>query len=330
MSAATPPAQPESGITLGKLLTILLRLFTGKPSQEISNAAMHYSWPIKQPQWASDYGRDEFGLWAELTLHGVCQRMRYIPAGQFVMGASFWDRWSKRDETPRHKVFISHSFWMADTCCTQLLWQRVMGAQPSFFPQDKSQDGQQLPVEQVSWRDVQAFLQLANAVVAENFRTGFVNPPMLSLPTEAVWEYCCRAGTRLPYWFGLDIYSEKANFDQRVFFLRLTAEDFRASTIQVTALPNYGWGLYQMHGNVAEWCADEKLSYPSKTQTDPGLQEALSMPSADAVLPPRAVRGGAWDDDSVYIRSSGRAAQAVDARENNLGFRFVLRDVEPS
>lgn len=326
MPAATPPAQPESGITFGKLLTILLRLFIGKPSQDISNAAMHYPWPIKQPAWASAHGCDEFGLWADLVLHGVCQRMRYIPAGQFVMGASIWDRWRHSDERPRHKVRISRSFWLADTCCTQLLWQSVMGTQPSFFPKDKGQDCQQLPVEQVSWHDVQAFLQQANATLTQTYQTGFANPPKLSLPTEAEWEYCCRAGTHSQYWYGVNLDSKQANFDQRVFFMRLLEEDFRDTTLPVAGLPAYGWGLYQMHGNVYEWCADQQRRYRRKTQTDPGLEQAMTPPAMGDAITACMVRGGAWDDDSVYARSARRESRTTDTRDKNLGFRFVLRD----
>ena len=81
-----------------------------------------------------------------------------------------------------------------------------------------------------------------------------------------------------------------------------------------------------MHGNVAELCADEKQSYRRKTQTDPGLEQALAVPSADAVLAARCARGGAWDDYCEYIRASTRMRRSVDERQNNLGFRFVLRE----
>ena len=136
---------------------------------------------MTRPHWASAIGRDAFGLWAEFTIQEtVRQRLRWIPPGRFVMGsppgeAGRWD-----NEGPQRTVRIPDGFWLFDTPCTQELWEAVMGETPSYFRSPTR------PVEQVSWEDCQAFVQRLNSQL---------NGLELSLPSEAQWEYACRAGT---------------------------------------------------------------------------------------------------------------------------------------
>lgn len=144
-------------------------------------------------------GSDRFGLWSEIAIESsqgepVIQCLRWIPPGRFWMGSpkDEPERWD--DEGPQHRVTISQGFWLFDTACTQVLWQAVMGSNPSAFK------GADRPVETVSWNDCQDFLKRLNERL----------PGLdLSLPTEAQWEYACRAGTTTPFSFGANITPER-------------------------------------------------------------------------------------------------------------------------
>jgi len=153
----------------------------------------------RPPSWAVDWGTDKYGAWVAFQCKGVRQRMRWIPPGTFQMGSRedeperYGEEYGDWNEGPQHQVTVSHGFWLFDTSCTQALWQTVMGDNPSRFT------GPDRPVEQVSWEDCQRFLTKINEVVP-----GLA----LSLPTEAQWEYACRAGTSTPFSFGVNITTE--------------------------------------------------------------------------------------------------------------------------
>src|SRR5262249_27255292 len=139
--------------------------------------------------WASEIGRDRYGLFSAFIVPGtsVAQRLRWIPPGRFIMGSPENEVGRYNDEGPRHEVMIGAGFWLFDTPCTQGLWEAVMGRNPSRFA------GPKRPVEQVSFEDVSHFLERLNAMV----------PGLeLSLPSEARWEYACRAGTAAATWTG--------------------------------------------------------------------------------------------------------------------------------
>ena len=224
---------------------------------------------FRQPSWAETFGRDEYGLYADFSLQGIIQRMRWIAPGEFVMGSPESEAERFNDET-LHQVILSRGFWLADTACTQALWQAVLGQNPSAFK------GADRPVENVSWDDVQRFLDGLNALIpGQEFR----------LPTEAEWEYACRAGTTTPFWFGEQITPEQVNYDGNYPYAGGAKGAYREETVPVKALPCNGWGLYQMHGNVWEWCQDWHGAYPTETVIDP----AGPPSGADRVL-----RGGSW------------------------------------
>ncbi len=191
--------------------------------------------------WASDWGEDvHHGLWMSLQYRGVRQQLRWIPPGTFRMGSPVSEAGRSRTETP-HQVTLSQGFWLADTTCTQALWEAVLGENPSRFT------GAERPVEQVSWEGTQRFLERLNAVLTDGaFR----------LPTEAEWEYACRAGTTTPFWFGEQITPEQVNYDGNHPYAWGRHGVCRSETVPVQALPCNGWGLYQMDGNVWEWCQD--------------------------------------------------------------------------
>ena len=150
------------------------------------------------PSWASDWGEDDYGLWMALTLDDVRQVFRWIAPGRFVMGSPEDEPERYDDETP-HEVTLSRGYWLADTACTQAMWQAVMGENPSRFRDDARN-----PVENVSWNEVQAFIgELEKRVPGLTAR----------LPSEAEWEYACRAGTTTPFSFGEDLTPERVNYD---------------------------------------------------------------------------------------------------------------------
>jgi formylglycine-generating enzyme len=270
------------------------------------------------PACATAWGDDRYGLWCEITVKGVVQRLRWIEPGTYWMGstederASFgaqgddWFRNWIKNEAPRHRVRLTQGFWLADTACTQTLWQVVVGDSPSNFEGESD-----LPVEQVSWDDVtKKFLSALNGVLAET---------EVFLPTEAQWEYACRAGTKTAYHFGETITTDQVNFDGNHPPSGGQAGAYRRKTVPVKALPANSWGLYQMHGNVWEWCADARRSYTEESVADPeGGQDGSG----------RAVRGGSWFFWAGWARCAFRIeGYHLADRDGNVGFRFALRSV---
>ena len=258
--------------------------------------------PAFPAPWASEWGQDRFGLYMDLNYQGVCQRFRWILPGSFLMGSPENEKeiepWGG-DET-QHRVTLAHGFWLADTACTQALWQAVMGGNPSHFTGDPD-----LPVESVSWLDVQQFIERLNALF----------PGLqVRLLNEAQWEYACRAGTQTPFSFGSDITPEQVNYDGNYPYAGGSQGLYRGKTVPVKSLPPNPWGLYEMHGNVWEWCADWYGDYPKLAVIDPqGPDQGDS----------RVVRGGSWGNNARYSRSAYRDWFEQDYRYRNLGFRLA-------
>ncbi len=278
--------------------------------------------PRFPPPFARAWGDDAHGLWAEFSvvtpnqdksseLEGgvrVVQRLRWIEPGTFLMGSPPREQGRQEREGPQHPVTLNRGYWLADTACTQGLWQAVMGENPSHFKGDA-----ELPVEQVSWNDVQGFLAKLQ---------GMLRGCEVTLPTEAEWEHACRAGTITPFSFGEDITTVQVNYNGQYPYADGQPGEYRARTVPVRALPANGWGLYQMHGNVDEWCLDGYREYGSEAVVDPvGPMEEGA---------PRAVRGGSWDDGAVRARSAYRYRFGPGFRYRLLGFRLCLRSIEPS
>ncbi len=263
------------------------------------------------PPWATDWGHDEFGAWAEIQFRAservdpareeqIKQRLRWVPPGTFLMGSPADEVDRDEDEGPLHEVTFSRGFWLFDTTATQDLWQAVMDDNPSRFP------GHRRPVENVSWDDCQNFMQrLASLVEQAKFQ----------LPTEAQWEYACRAGTTTPFSFGENIKAEQVNYDGNYPYSQGKTGVYREETVEVGTLPPNRWGLYEMHGNVDEWCHDGLRDYTSQPMTDPfGPTEGVN----------RAVRGGSWLSDARIVRSAVRDAFVPVDRSLDLGFRCAL------
>ncbi len=253
------------------------------------------------PPWASEWEEDaEWGLAATLNLNGVKQTFRWIQPGTFLMGSPKDEPQRNAERETQHEVTLTRGYWLADTACTQALWQSVMGDNPSRFTDDPAN-----PVEQVSWNDVQIFLDRLNELV----------PGLAAgLPSEAQWENACRAGTTTPFSFGKNIAPEKVNYDGNFPYADGKKGLYREHTVPVKSLPPNPWGLYEMHGNVWEWCADWYGDNPQGPQTDPsGPPEGVY----------RVLRGGSWSSYCRYCRAAIRDGYVPGDRNGGLGFRLA-------
>lgn len=253
-----------------------------------------------KPQWASQAAEDEYGRYADLTLKGVTQRFRWIEAGTFLMGSPNHEAERNSDET-QHSVTLPQGYWLADTACTQAFWKKLMKDNPAYFT-----DNLQNPVEQVSWEDVQGFLSKLNQQIS-----GI----KARLPTEAEWEYACRAGTTTPFSFGATITPEQANYNGNYPYSGGRSGLYREKTVAVKSLPANPWGLYEMHGNVWEWCQDWYGAYPS------GSASAPAGPSSGTN---RVLRGGSWGNGGQDLRSASRDRNTPNYRNFLIGFRLAL------
>lgn len=262
------------------------------------------------PPWAEAWGDDRYGLWAELLVKGVTQRLRWVAPGSFVMGSPVQEDGHQSNEGPQHTVTFTQDLWLADTACTQALWMAVVGGKnPSRFTGDA-----ELPVEHVSWDDVEKFLTELQA-------PAFFPPGVEAvLPTEAEWEYTCRAGgvPGTPFSFGKNISPNQVNYDGNLPYSGAAKGEYRNKTIAVKALPANDWGLYQMHGNVWEWCSDATRTYTADAVTDP-------IGATGKQVENFAIRGGSWAIDAQFARSATHYSRERGRRYSFVGFRFALR-----
>ena len=216
-----------------------------------------------------------------------------------MMGSPASEDGRDNDET-QHRVTLTKGFWLGKYEVTQLQWQSVMGDNPSRF---KSNDR---PVERVSWEDCQQFIQKVNASAKQQLGGG------ARLPTEAEWEYACRAGTTTAYYWGNALNGDKANCDGNYPCGTTAKGQFKGETTSVGSYGANPWGFFDMHGNVYEWCQDWYGSYNADA-TDP------QGPASGGY---RVLRGGGWRDDARYCRSASRARRNPGYRDGNFGFRL--------
>ncbi len=206
-----------------------------------------------------------------------------VQPGTFDMG----------EQDHAHRVTISRPFYLQATPVTQSQWVAVMGHNPSYF----ETGGGECPVERVSWKDVQVFIQKLNQQEGtDKYR----------LPTEAEWEYAARAGTTTDYSFG----DSDADLDEYAWYYENSGE----KTHPVGQKKPNPWGLYDMHGNVWEWCQDWYGDYPKGHVTDP------TGPSRGSY---RVIRGGSWGNGAYYCRSAERGDSSPAYRHFNVGFRLA-------
>jgi sulfatase modifying factor 1 len=223
-----------------------------------------------------------------------------VPAGHFTMGSAWDDPGRRADETP-HEVLIDHPFFLGKEEVTQAQWTSVMGTNPSRF----TDCGPDCPVENVSYTDVQQFIAALN---------GEGGNYIYRLPTEAEWEYACRAGSTAPYSTGTTLKSSQANYNGMLAFTPTGPGLFRGHPLPVGTFPPNAWGLEDMQGNVLEWTADWYGTYSTAAETDPKGPDKGDD---------RVMRGGSWFLDVGSARCAKRASESPSEGNFQLGFRLA-------
>jgi formylglycine-generating enzyme required for sulfatase activity len=228
-------------------------------------------------------------------------KLRLIPPGSFTMGSPSSEDYRRGYETP-HPVTLTRPYYCGKFAVSQGQWKQVMGNNPSKF----TEAGDNAPVEQVSWKDCQKFL--TKLCKLEGVPKGTYR-----LLTEAQWEYACRAGTSMAFCYGDSLDSSQANFDGNYPY-NASEGTYSEKTIPVGNFKPNAFGLYDMHGNVYEWCNDWYGTYPGGRETDPTGASSGSS---------RVCRGGSWNGNARNCRSAGRGRSWPSNRGSFLGFRLL-------
>jgi formylglycine-generating enzyme required for sulfatase activity len=239
---------------------------------------------------------------------GVKLELVLVPAGMFDMGSPADEPGGQPDEGPQHRVRIGRPFYMGRYEVTQEQWEKAMGANPSHFK------GAKLPVENVSWDDCQEFLKKLNTLVSRpgSLPVGERAGVIVRLPTEAEWEWACRAGTRTRFCCGDD--------EARLGEYAWCAANEGGTTHPVGGKQPNAWGLYDCHGNVWEWCSDWYGPYERKLKGFGWATNPQGLASGSS----RVLRGGAWDFIPWGLRSANRDRSEPADRYGNLGLRVVV------
>jgi len=282
-----------------------------------------YAWDLQ----SADFDASTPTLWFsddELTLvvaNTPAPNMVWIPAGTFPMGSNAGPPDGvppynpQANERPVHQVTISRPFWIGRHEVTQAEYQALMGTNPSFHQGPAWPNSGNQPVEMVAHNAAMAYCAALTAQQAAIGRvpTGY----QYRLPTEAEWEYCCRAGTTTEFHCGPTLVCGQANF---YYSMHTGSSCNSLGTAVVGSYAANAWGLHDMHGNVWEWCLDAwdgSANYPSGPVVDPFVQSG----------PWQVYRGGSWMGNSYYCRSACRSGGYMPGR--HLGFRVVLAPVLP-
>ena len=302
---------------LGKSPNVFTNIQTGKHSIKISKAGYaDYSGSvtIEENRQASVRGSlskssSISGTVVPITVNGVTFNMIRVDGGTFTMGATSEMTNPLDGEKPTHQVTLS-SYYIGETEVTQSLWQAVMGSNPSKFK------GDNLPVEQVSWSDCQDFIKKLNEMTGKSFR----------LPTEAEWEFAARGGNKSRH----TQYSGSSNIDEVAWYWQNSGDKYltgdwdmdkieknNCRTHPVKTKKSNELGIYDMSGNVWEWCQDYYGSYSSTSQTNPTGPDSGTY---------RVVRGGSWSSVAGYCRSSNRSCRTPGSSHDYLGLRLVLSE----
>ena len=223
----------------------------------------------------------------------------WIPPGNFMMGSPKDESERQANET-QHKVTLTKGFYLGVYTVTQEQWKEVMGNNPSNYKGEKN-----LPVEMISWHDCQEFINKLWGKDKKLYR----------LPTEAEWEFACRAGTKTPFFFGETISTDQANYDGNFTYGDGKKGKYREKTTPVGTFPANAWGLHDMHGNVFQWCQDRSGDYP---------QEDVSDPQGPEKGQGRVLRGGSGHYGPEYCRSAHRLWYAPGIRYVHFGCRLCF------
>jgi len=244
------------------------------------------------------------------------ERFVLINGGSFTMGSPSDEQGRANDEILQKSITIN-SFYMDIYEVTQADYEGLMGDNPSFFK------GVNLPVEQVDWYNAIEYCNKKS--LKEGLETAYIinkenviwnrNAKGYRLPTEAEWEYACRAGSTTPFNTGIEINTNKANFNGYNPYSKILQED-RQKTLPVGSFAPNEWGLYDMHGNVFEWCWDWYGDYSGKPNQE--------NPNGVSLSTKRVLRGGSWNSSIILIRSASRySLPPFGSKESTVGFRLV-------
>lgn len=255
---------------------------------------------------------------ATLVTNAIGMKFVEVPAGKFLMGSPESEAGSRIDERPVHEVEISRPFFLGVYEVTQLEYQRVAGVNPSYFsPQGAGArkvaglDTARFPVEQVSWVEADEFCKKLSAMPDE-VSAGRT----YRLPTEAEWQYACRAGAKTPFHVGPALGSGDANINGAFPYGGAPRGKFLGRTTPVGSYPPNAFGLHDMHGNVAEMVADWYGRFYFKSS--PGVDPKGPEQGAD-----RVVLGGSWATDAARCRAGFRRSNATSGGAQYFGFRVV-------
>jgi formylglycine-generating enzyme required for sulfatase activity len=240
---------------------------------------------------------------ADTLTNSIGMKLKLIPAGEFLMGSPDSDSEAVADEKPQHRVTITKPFYLGVYEVTQAEYQRVMGTNPSAYSTAKvGQDTSQHPVDQVSWEDTVEFCRQLSELPDEK-----AAGRLYRLPTAAEWEYACRAGSATKYSFG----DSESQLGDYAWYDDSNSE---SSAHPVGQKKPNAFGLYDMHGNVWEWCQDWYAPYAGEA----------SDPQGPASGSRRVYRGGCWFSTARNCRSAYRFRLSPAYRNLNLGFRLAL------
>ncbi|MBL8614274.1 MAG: formylglycine-generating enzyme family protein [Deltaproteobacteria bacterium] len=288
--------------------------------------------------WADNSGTDQYGTWADLHIGGVVQRFRWCPPGEFALGSPEAEVGRTDVEGPQQRVVIRRGFWMGDTPVTQRLWLAFMGTNPSSSLRGVDLDR---PVEDVGWYQA---VEFGNLLTQRSQRAGVDDDGLaFRLPSEAEWEYACRAGTASssysgdfsPFepgttheldriaWFAANTgVGDNLN---RLRWMSNKAPNATAGTRAVKQKAPNAWGIFDSLGNVWEWCFDS-------VHLGAGYQQGLRVDPLGRVGGYRALRGGCWYSRPRELRAASRVALRPKRGENFVGFRLVrgkAHDTDP-
>ena len=252
---------------------------------------------IDRPRSRSPIFQEELG-------NGVFLTMVQIPLGTFMMGSSDREEGQELNEQPQHLVNISE-FYLGQTLVTQAQWAEI-------FP-DKSvgsRGDKQLPVSEISWLDAIEFCELLSTKTGRTYR----------LPSESEWEYACRATTTNPFTYGDTILSSIVNYDATSPYKQAQTGLCRGKSTPVASFPPNLFGLYDMHGNLWEWCLDEWFDNYQNAPVDGNARGDLETQNEQTQ---RVVRGGSWFSYGSRCRAASRASLSASFRNDHYGFRVV-------
>jgi formylglycine-generating enzyme required for sulfatase activity len=261
-------------------------------------------------KWRKQDGAFTVPGYKEELAEGVVITMVQIPEGEFLMGSPPNEDGSYGNEGPQHRVRLPR-FFMGQTPVTQAQWEVIAGWSKQEFeliPDPSRFNGSTRPVETVSWADAIEFCKRLSKRSGREY----------TLPSEAQWEYSCRAGTTTPFHFGETISAELASYNATETYGNGSKGEHLQCTTDVASFPANPWGLHDMHGNVWEWCSDHY--WHNNYEGSPVDGRARLDENANKETP-RLLRGGSWDDHPRFCRSAYRSRSRPDSRVGSGGFR---------